>query len=424
MKLNDIIKLSMNSLSNRGLRSWLTILGIVIGVAAVVSIISIGSGTRQAISSQLGGLGANIITVSSGFERAFGGGFGGPEGGRSQTAVTNPQNLTTKDAQIIKSVSGVQFVDGIISERLDVTYLGQTASLSVQGVDPLAWREMTTSQLYSGRFLTPSDGNVIVIGYNIANNVFKKPLVLNTQISIEGKMFSVVGILQQSGGGFGGGGDNTIIMPINTARTIITSVTTNQFSSIQVKVADAGSVGEITNITEERLLLSRHETENTKDFSITSAQQIQGTISSVMGTLTLFLTGIAAISLLVGAIGIANTMFMSVMERTRQIGTLKALGATNFEIMKLFVFESAMIGFMGGLIGIFLGFIAAGTVSELGVRLIGVGGRGGVGGSLTVITPELVLFAIGFSVFIGAISGLIPARRAASLQPVEALRYE
>jgi putative ABC transport system permease protein len=425
MKLNDIIKLSMNSLSHRGLRSWLTILGIVIGVAAVVSIISIGSGTRQAISSQLGGLGANIITVSPGFERAFGGGFGEE---RRQTAVTNPQNLTNKDVQVIKSISGVQFVDGIISERLDVTYLGQTASLSVQGVDPLAWREMTTSQLDSGRYLTPSDGDVIVIGYNIANNVFKKPLVLNTQINIEGKMFSVVGILQQSGGfgggGFGGG-DSTIIMPINSARTIITNLAINQFSSIQVKVADAVSVGEITNVTEERLLLSRHETETTKDFTITSAQQIQGTISSVMGTLTLFLTGIAAISLLVGAIGIANTMFMSVMERTRQIGTLKALGATNFEVMKLFVFESAMIGFMGGLIGIFLGFIAAGTVSELGIRIIGVGGgRGGLGGNLTVITPELVLFSIGFSVFIGAISGLIPARRAAKLQPVEALRYE
>jgi putative ABC transport system permease protein len=425
MKLNDIIKLSMNSLSNRGLRSWLTILGIVIGVAAVVSIISIGTGTQRAISSQLGGLGADIITISSGFERAFGGGFGGPEGERRQATTTNPQNLTTKDALVIKSVPGVQFVDGIISQRVDVSYLGQTATLSVQGVDPLAWREMTTSQLGSGRFLTPSDENAIVIGYNIANNVFKKPLVLNTQINVGGKMFSVVGILQQSGGGFGGGGgDSTIIMPINSARTIITSVTTNQFSSIQVKVSDAGLVSEVMNTTEAKLLLSRHVTENTKDFSITSTQQIQSTISSVMGTLSLFLTGIAAISLLVGAIGIANTMFMSVMERTRQIGTLKALGTTNFEVMKLFVFESAMIGFMGGLIGIFLGFIAAGIVSELGVRITGVGGRGGLGENLALITPQLVLFSIGFSVFIGAISGLIPARRAASLQPVEALRYE
>jgi len=423
MKLNDIIKLSMNSLSHRGLRSWLTILGIVIGVAAVVSIISIGSGTRQIISSQLGGLGADIITISPGFERAFGGGFGGPEGERRQTAITNPQNLTAKDLQVIKTVSGVQFVNGIISDRLDVNYLGQTASVSVQGVDPLAWREMTTSELDSGRYLTPSDGNVVVIGNSVANDMFKKPIVLNTQINIEGNMFNVVGILKASGGFGGGGGDNTIFMPINSARTIITSVTTNQFSSIQVKVSDAGLVNEVTNVTEERLLLSRHETEDTKDFSIISAQQIQGTISSVMGTLNLFLTGIAAISLLVGAIGIANTMFMSVMERTRQIGTLKALGSTNFEIMKLFVFESAMIGFMGGLIGIFLGFIATGTISELGIRMLGIGG-GRMGTNITAITPELILFAMGFSVFIGAISGLLPARRAARLQPVEALRYE
>jgi len=421
MKLNDIIKLSMNSLSHRGLRSWLTILGIVIGVAAVVSIISIGSGTRQIISSQLGGLGADIITISSGFERAFGGGFGGERMVIRQTAITNPQNLTTKDVQVIKTVSGVQFVDGIISDRLDVTYLGQTASVSVQGVDPLAWREMTTSELESGRYLTPSDANVVVIGNSVANDMFKKPLLINTKIAIEGKTFTVVGILKASGGF--GGSDNTIIMPINAARTIITSVTTNQFSSIQVKVSDAGLVNEVINTTEERLLLSRHQTESTKDFTITSAQQMQETISSVMGTLNLFLTGIAAISLLVGAIGIANTMFMSVMERTRQIGTLKALGTTNFEIMKLFVFESAMIGFMGGLIGIFLGFIASGTISELGVRMIGTGMRG-MGTSITVITPELILFAIGFSIFIGAVSGLIPARRAASLQPVEALRYE
>jgi putative ABC transport system permease protein len=423
MKLNDTIKLSMNSLSHRGLRSWLTILGIVIGVAAVVSIISIGSGTRQVISSQLGGLGADIITISPGFERAFGGGFGGGFEGRSQ-ATTTTQNLTNRDIQIIKSVSGVQFVNGIISQRSDVTYLGQSASVSVQGVDPLAWREMTTSELESGRYLTPSDENVIVIGNGVAQDIFKKPLLINTQINIEGKMFSVVGILKASGGFGGGGTDNTIFMPINAARTIITNIRVNQFSSIQVKVADPGLVNEVTNITEERLLLSRHETENTRDFTITSAQQIQTTISGVMGTLNLFLTGIAAISLLVGAIGIANTMFMSVMERTRQIGTLKALGTTNFEIMKLFLLESAMIGFMGGLIGVFLGFIAAGTISELGVRIAGIGGRGGLGGNLTVITPELVLFSIGFSVFIGAISGLIPARRAASLQPVEALRYE
>ena len=420
MKFKDIIKLSMNSLSHRGLRSWLTILGIVIGVAAVVAIVSIGSGMQQTISTQLGGLGADIVTVSPGFSRAVGTHFGG----RTMQTTTTSQNLTNKDIQIIKSVSGVQFVNGIVSDRVDVTYLAESASVSVQGVDPLAWREMTTSELESGRYLTPSDGNVVVIGNRIANDMFKQPLLINTQIKIEGKSFRIVGILEGSGGFAGfGGDDNTIFMPINSARTIVEDMDINQFSSIQAKVTDSESIDEIVERIEGRLMLSRHVTEDTKDFTIASAQAMQETISNVMGTLNLFLSGIAAISLLVGAIGIANTMFMSVMERTRQIGTLKALGATNFEVMKLFLFESAMIGFIGGLIGIFLGFIASGTISEVGVRMGGVGMRG-MGGGITLITPELVLFAIGFSVFIGMVSGLLPARRAASLQPVEALRYE
>jgi putative ABC transport system permease protein len=265
-----------------------------------------------------------------------------------------------------------------------------------------------------------------VIGNRIANDMFKQPLVINTQINIEGNSFKIVGILKASGGvaGFGGAGgdDNTIFMPASAARTVVTDVAANQFSSIQVKVTNPALVNETSNVIEEKLMILRHVTEDTKDFTVTSAQAMQETISSVMGTMNLFLTGIAAISLLVGAIGIANTMFMSVMERTRQIGVLKALGTTNFEIMKLFIIESAIMGFIGGLLGIFSGFIGSGIISELGVRLIGAGMRGGT--SITVITPELVLFALGFSVFIGALSGLLPARRAASLQPVEALRYE
>jgi len=419
MKFNDILRFSLNSLMHRGLRSWLTIFGVVIGVAAVVAIISIGTGAQQAISSQLGGLGADIITISPGFERAFG--FG--EGGQRAT-TTSQQNLTIKDVQTVKSVPGVQYVDGIVSGRVTISYLAQNASISVQGVDPLAWKEMTTSQLASGRYLNPGDENAIVIGYNIANGMFKQQLLLNTQINVGGKLFKIVGILQQSGGFGGGGGDNTIYMPISAARTILTDVVTNQFSSIQVKVADSNSVNATSNVIKQKLLILRHVNENTKDFSISSAQSFQSTISSVMNTMDLFLTGIAAISLLVGAIGIANTMFMSVMERTRQIGVLKALGTTNIEITELYLTESAIMGLIGGLIGIFLGFIASGIISELGVRILGAGTRGIGAGTMTVITPDLILFAVGFSVLIGALSGLLPARRAASLQPVEALRYE
>lgn len=419
MRFRYIVKLSAQSFMHKKLRSWLTILGIVIGVAAVVSILSLSTGARQVITSQLGGLGADIVTVSPGFSRAqgFGGGGFGEGGGTTQNA-----NLTTRDLEAIKSVTGIKAVDGMISDRLDVSYLTQTATVAVQGVDPLAWREMTTSSLGSGRYLTPGDGNAVVLGYRIANTLFKEPVLLNSQITIDGKPFRVVGTLQQSGGF--GGSDNTITMPIDTARTVVTGFASNQFTSIEVQVADVNAVNDTTNAIESKLLITRHVTESKKDFTVTSAQSIQSSISSVLGTLSLFLAGIAAISLLVGAIGIANTMFMSVMERTKQIGILKALGTTNFEIMQLFTMEAAIVGLIGGLLGVFSGFIVSGLIGELGVSVISLGGRGGGNMSLSVITPELAMLAVGFSVIIGVVAGLLPARRASKLQPTVALRYE
>jgi putative ABC transport system permease protein len=425
MKLKYILKLSVDGFMQRKLRSSLTIVGIVIGVAAVVAIMSMAAGMQQAVTEQLSGLGADIITISAGGGRASRM-FVGPGGGGALRDITGggssgSANLTIRDMQVIKSVTGIKFVNGIVSGRVEVSYLGESTQASVQGVDPLAWKEMATTNLDSGRYLSSGDANSVIIGYSLANSVFKKAVPLNTLISIEGRSYRVVGVLESSGGFTGS--DNNIIVTTASARTVIDNVEADQFSSIQVQVEDSSTIEDVMASIEKKLLLSRHVTEDKMDFTVSSSQAMLDTVSSMLDTVSLFLAGIAAISLLVGAIGIANTMFMSIMERTRQIGILKALGTTNFEVMKLFLAESAIIGLMGGIFGVLTGFVASLLISNIAGQVLG-GGGGAMSSFSAIITPELVLFALGFSMLIGLISGIIPARRASKLQPTAALRYE
>ncbi|MCX6815917.1 MAG: ABC transporter permease [Candidatus Aenigmarchaeota archaeon] len=414
MKNYDILKFGFNSLTQRKLRSWLTILGIIIGVASMVALISIGEGAQAQVQSRLGGLGADTFTITPGRERAgggFGGGFGGFGGGGASTIG----NLTENDVRVVKTTQGILYVDGIVSGRGSMTYLTESATVSIQGVDTDVWRFMQTTGLASGRYLSPGDTNVVVIGNNIANQMFKQSLTINKQITIEGKTFKVVGILQASGGF--GQQDSVIYMSADMARDVL-DLNNRNVNSISVKVVDANQVGVIANQTASKLAITRHVQGNKQDFTVSTSQSIQSQLSSVTATLTMFLAAIAGISLLVGAIGISNTMFTSVMERTKQIGILKSLGATNNEIMKIFITEAGLIGFFGGVIGVLFGVAAAGIISELGVRI------GFQGAFTAVIDPYLVIFAVLFSIIIGAVSGLLPAKRAANLEPVEALRYE
>jgi putative ABC transport system permease protein len=438
MKISDILKLSLNSLTHRGLRSWLTILGIIIGVAVVIAMLSIGAGMSQSMKTQLSGFGADVITVSAGRTRAQGpeGGFGGrfqPGGGFSQTAGSSSSTsssssastpkLTDKDITTILTAQGVEAVSGIITGRISVQYLAKTVTVSVEGVDPTAWNSMTTSKLESGRFLEVGDGTSVLIGYNVAHEIFGTNLTENSPIKIGDKTYNVVGMLQQSGTGGFGGDDRTIFMTLAVARDVVTGLDSDQYSSIQVKVTNTNLVDQVIQNIDSVLYTSRMVTVDTADFTVTSPTAMLQTIQNTMATLTFFLTGIAAISLLVGAIGIANTMFMSVMERTRLIGILKSIGTRNSEIMKLFLTESGIIGLMGGLLGVFLGFIVVGVISNVGISIMGMG-RMGTSTSLAVVTPDLILFALLFSTVIGIVSGLIPARKAAKLQIVEAMRSE
>jgi putative ABC transport system permease protein len=436
MKFPDILRLSLNGLTHRGLRSWLTILGIIVGVAAVIAMLSIGAGMSKSMESQMSSFGADVLTVIVGRTRAFGpeSGFEGrfepgqgssPPGmsGQITQTTTDTSTLTDTDILAISTVDGVETVSGIISGQATIQYLSQTVSVTIEGIEPTAWNTMTTSELASGRFLESGESTSVLVGNRIATEMFDYNLTVDTQIRIGSKTFTIIGILSESGTGSFGGDDRTVFMTLQAAREIVSDIDSNEYSSIQVKVTDTNAIDQIIENVEETLYTSRMVTSETADFTVTSPTSMLETIQSTMATLTFFLTSIAAISLLVGAIGIANTMFMSVMERTRLIGIMKSIGTKNSEIMKMFLAESGIIGLMGGLLGIFLGFIVVGIISSIGFNIMGMG-RMGTNTSVAIVTPELILFALVFSTVIGIVSGLIPARKAANLQVVDAMRSE
>lgn len=421
MKLKKSLKIALNILLHSKLRSWLTVIGIVIGIAAVVSIVSIGEGAQQSLEEKLGGLGADIITISPGFDaKAI-----GPAGGfkrihdETQTGITpSSKNLTGKDVRFLKSISNIKYVSGVVSGIGELYYLGERSSIPVRGIDPLIWKDMATVELESGRYLTQGDTNAVVVGNEIANSLFKNKIQVNRQVTIAEKPFRVVGILKESGGF--GGDDKTVFMPIKIARTTLEGVGDKEFGSISIKVKDVNLVEDTTEeITEKLMIVRGIFDEKNKDFTVTSAKAIQEQISEIVGTMSLFLGAIAAISLLVGAIGISNTMFTSVLEKTKEIGIMKAIGAKNRDVLLIFLLNSGMIGLVGGLIGIALGVLASMSIEGIGLKMMGAGG------SLnTAITPELLIFAIVFSVLIGMLAGIAPAYRASKMKLVDALRYE
>ncbi len=425
MKLIKSLKLALNILLHSKLRSWLTIIGIVLGVSAVVAIVSIGEGLQQNVQNRLGGLGADLVTISPGGGRAsagfrsFGPPGGGNGGGEAGATPAENKNLTKKDIQSIKLVENVKLVHGVVSGRGEVYYLSEKSSPSIDGVDPTTWKEITTSELESGRFLSPSDDFAAVVGSRIAKNTFKQPLELNRVITIEGKAFKVVGILKEAGEG---GSDNKITIPINTARDVLPNIGDEKFDSIIVKASNPDAVDQIMLDVDEKLMISRHLTSKKKDYRVSSAKATQQRLSDITSTLTLFLSAIAAVSLIVGAVGIANTMFTSVLEKTKEIGIMKSIGAKNSDILAIFVFNAALVGMVGGLLGITLGSIVSILLPNLGLRLMGGGGLGG--NIVTVITPQLLIYSLLLSIAIGVISGIIPAYRASKLKPVDALRYE
>lgn len=412
MRNATYFRLALNMLLHSKLRSWLTIIGIVIGVGAVVGIISLGEAMQTSVQGSLSTLDLAHITITPGYSRAQQG-FGG---GGFNRGTTTTVELTNKDINALRGIADIKYISGQISGRVNVSYNAQSASLSVTGVDPQVWKYMNTITLDSGRLLEPADNYVAVIGSGVATGIYKKNIGVNQIITVDGKSVRVIGILTSQGGGE----DNQMYMPINAAINVITDAQKNVYNSIQIEAQSPDVVDSATATITQKLMISRHNNKpEDQDFTVSATKSIASTVTGLINSMTLFLGAIAAVSLLVGAVGIANTMFTSVLEKTKEIGTMKAIGAKNKDILMIFIFNSAMVGFVGGIFGVILGSALSIFFPMLGLTIL----RGGAGTGIS-FSPTLMFYGIALAVFVGVISGAVPAYRASKLKPVDALRYE
>ena len=386
----------------------LTIIGIVIGIGSVVGILSLGDAMQEQVQSRLSEMDLTKITISPGYTKASSnmpgpGGMGG---------TTTDVELTDTDIAALQGLNNISYIEGEISGSVPVIYAAQNATLSITGVDPQVWQYMTTLTTQSGRLLEPSDKYVAVIGSGVASGIYDQDVGVNQVITINGKAVRVVGILSEEGEG-----DRSIYMPIDGAVTLIDDAENGVYDSISIKAKNEDAVDSLTEDIVDKLMISRHiVSDDDRDFSVSASKSMAESVTEMTSSMTLFLSAIAAVSLLVGAVGIANTMFTSVLEKTKEIGTMKAIGAKNRDILMIFLFNSAMVGLVGGILGVVLGsFVSSGLQMMMGGDMTG----GGSGVSFSLMLEGLTL-----AVLIGVISGVVPAYRASKLKPVDALRYE
>jgi len=388
-------------------------LGIVIGVAAVVAMLAVGQGASAQITSSITSMGTNLIFIT-------------PGGGQGTQQVSVMRPLTLEDAQAIAdsvNVPDAVQVAPILEDQTTVTGDGQSTNTMVLGVTS-SYQELNNSTLSEGDFISDSQvksrASVVVLGTGVAEKLFGTTSGLVGQtVRIGGQPFRVIGVQASKGGTGFGSADDRIFIPLTTAQSRVMSRQGSAVDQVQQIMVQASSskvvpqaVSEITTLLEQR----HHVTSGKDDFTITKQQDILQTANQVMGVLTIFLGGIAGISLLVGGIGIMNIMLVSVTERTREIGLRKALGARRRELLVQFLTESAGLSLGGGATGILVGALLAWVI-----------GRVAASSSYNftpVVTGTSVLLATLFSAAVGVFFGIYPASRAASLQPVEALRHE
>ncbi len=407
MKLRDILEETFSALKSNKVRTGLTMLGIVIGIASVITMVAIGQGASNSVSSQIESMGANLIMVNPGAPRTFGG---------ARESRGGAKTLTLEDAEKISTeIDNIDAVARVVTSQQQVIYEGQNTNTSITGVES-SYATIRNIEMAEGSFVLDSQVNkiskVAVLGSTTRDDLFGEGEegVVGEKIRIKGVEYTVVGVAKAKGGTGMTNGDDVIYIPYTTASRYLAGH--KYLSSIYIS-SSSPEVSTLVQEDVETLLLKLHNKESGEDadFNILNQSDILETATDITGTFTILLAAIAGISLLVGGIGIMNMMLTTVTERTREIGLRKAIGAKKKDINSQFLVEAVTLTFLGGIIGVLLGWMISFGINYFDITEASV-------------SLSSVLLAFGVSAFIGIIFGYYPARRASSLNPIDALRYE
>lgn len=398
----DYIKMSFRNIIRRKRRTALTVIGIFIGITAVVSLVSLGQGLEASIEQEFESIGGNKLFIN-------------PGGDQTQGQLPGSASLGEQDLIVIRSTRGIAEAEGAVFMNTGVEYGDESGFLPIIGMPNENMDLVMNSwamEIGEGRMIRETDTSNVVIGSQVANQVFTEKPEIRSNIYINGEKHRVVGILEPTGDP---SIDTALILPIDHTRELLDRPT--GFDWLFAQVDDGFETSEVKEDVERNLRNRRNVEEGEEDFTVSTSEDLLESFNSILSVVSGVVVGIASISLFVGAVGIMNTMYTSVTQRTREIGVMKAIGAQRRQIMFVFLLESAVIGFIGGLTGVLVG-----------VSLSWLGAVGITQFAQLTIRPYLGLELLGgallFSVILGILSGVLPARRAAELEPAEALRYE